>query len=241
MEEPTPDKLSFPRAKRRSLVRSAAYRIQPTLRRAVGPQRLLQMLLQVERVAWRLAYEAAGRQYGATFHKGLALTPGTLKAWVPAGARVLDIGCGEGHHARVLADRVGSYLGIDNQPVCIVAAEAAPVPANAAFQIGDARELPTGEFDVVLLVHVLEHIDKPEDLLCEVARLAPTVIVEVPDFDRDILNRARLDLGIDFSSDDDHVREYTAETLEGQLEAAGWRVVDRCRSPMSVGALAERY
>jgi 2-polyprenyl-3-methyl-5-hydroxy-6-metoxy-1,4-benzoquinol methylase len=182
------------------------------------------MLLQIERVSWRLAYEPAGRRYGEAFHSGLALGPVTLARWVPEGARVLDIGCGTGLHARMLVNRVGTYLGIDNQEAAITTAAGRIHAPQVAFRVGDARALPSGEFDVVLLAHVLEHIDEPEALLWEVARLAPCVIVEVPDFEKDILNRVRLDLGVDFSSDDDHVREYTEELLDAQLSATGWSV-----------------
>jgi SAM-dependent methyltransferase len=126
----------------------------------------------------------------------------------------------------VLAPRVDSYLGIDFNEASIRAAKAFSPPSNVRFAVGDATELPEGQFDVAMLVHVLEHIDDPENLLRNLSRLAPTLIVEVPDFYRCGLNPVRLDVGVDFSSDDDHVREYTEALLRDQLERAGEVVRD---------------
>jgi SAM-dependent methyltransferase len=238
--EPTADSLSFPRRKRRSALRSVAYRSQPLLRKGFGTDRALRMLLNVERVAWRLAYETAGKQYGESFHnESLALTPTRLADWVPSQATVLDIGCGSGRIARELAARAQSVLGIDYDEAAIRAAQMIEHPPHVRFEVGDAHELdPETKYDVVMLVHVLEHIDDPHDLLASIGRLAPTLIVEVPAFDRCVLNPVRLDLGLDFSSDDDHVREYTKQLLSEQLEAAAWTVTEWARSPMSFAALA---
>ena len=211
------------------------------LRKALGLDRSLRLLLEMERISWRLAYEAAGTKYGETFHnEGLALTPAILGEWVPANANVLDVGCRSGRLGRVLAHQVKSYLGIDIDATSVSAAQAVEHPPHVRFAVGDATELPAGQFDVVLLVHVLEHIDEPAQLLRNLAQLADTLIIEVPDFDRCVLNSVRLDLGMDFSSDDDHVCEYTEALLRDQLKATGWEAVEWARSPMSFAALGHR-
>ena len=196
------------------------------------------MLLDAEQVTWRLAFEAAGKRCGDVFYEDLALNPAILSEWVPPGARVLDVGCGHGYFGRILADRLQSYFGIDINPNSVRIERQAPLPAHVRFEVGDARELPEMEFELVLLVHVLEHLDDPIALLRVAARLASIAIIEVPDFDRCILNPVRLDLGIDFSSDADHVREYTGELLNVQLEATGWHATARTRTPISIVVLA---
>jgi hypothetical protein len=75
---------------------------------------------------------------------------------------------------------------------------------------------------VALLSNVLEHVDDPDLLLRQVRRLAHTVIVQVPDFEADMVNRLRLKLGRPFYSDGDHVREYTVTMLRAHLERNGW-------------------
>ncbi|MCA1697162.1 MAG: class I SAM-dependent methyltransferase, partial [Actinobacteria bacterium] len=78
--------------------------------------------------------------------------------------------------------------------------------------------------DAVLLVHVLEHIEDPVQLLRDLHRTSECLLVEVPDFDSDALNQARLALGLEFSSDADHVREYTEASIRELLGDTGWQV-----------------
>lgn len=216
-------------------MRSLAFRSQPLLRMAIGRERNLRVLLGVERTAWRLAFEAAGARYGESFYnETLALTPGVLRDWVLDGTRVLDVGCGTGRLGRVLADRVQDYLGIDRNESQIQIARALSTQENLRFIVGDARELPPDNTDVAILSHVLEHIDEPVELLRDLARMAHTLVIEVPDFARCPLNRARLDLEMDFSTDDDHVREYTHESLQDQLQEAGWRIAAWAPRPLAV-------
>lgn len=220
-----------------------AYRAQPLLRKAIGADNTLKVLLNIERVAWRIAFEAAHIKHGdAFFNSSVATTPEILAMWVPAQADLLDIGCGHGRLERVLADSTHSMLGIDYDEPAIRRARATGHPPHIRFEVADARNLGSeSRYDIVTLIHVLEHIDDPNDLLTTIAKLAPTVIVEVPDFDRCVLNPVRRDLGLDFSTDDDHVREYTQQFLQDQLEAAGWTITDWARGPMSIAALAIRY
>jgi len=233
--------LSFARAKPRSPLLSLMFRSTPLVRRLIGPERTLRMLLQIERASWRLAYEAASQRSGEAFmNRSLAIRREQLDQWIPDGAAVLDIGCRDGRHGRLIADRISRYLGIDRLPDVITRARSQPQPPNLYFEVGDARALPPGEFDVAIASHLIEHLDDPEGFLRDIGDRVPRLIVEVPDFDHDLLNAVRLEVGVDFSSDDDHVREYTADLLGQQLAAAGWKVVDRARSPISIAALAVR-
>lgn len=228
--------LSFARAKRRSVLRSVAHRAQSPLRKVFGLDLVLRSLLNVERVTWRLAYENAGVKFGEDFHNAALAVE---LEWLPAGSTVLDIGCGTGRVARLLANRAGHITGIDYDAKSIETAQQR-CPPNVRFEVGDARELPDDSYDAVLLTHVLEHLDDPVAVLSDVARHAPVLIVEVPAFNRDALNWARLRLGLDFSSDDDHVREYTPELLAEQLDAAGWKVEAMACSSLAVAAVAHR-
>jgi len=134
--------LTFPRVKRRSIARSLAFRSQPLLRRALGTDRTLRLLLGVERTSWRLAFEAAGMKYGEAFYnESPPLTPDVLRAWVPEGSRVLDLGCGIGRLGRLLAQRVDSYVGIDLNEASIRIAQSLAHPPHVRFAIGDARSL----------------------------------------------------------------------------------------------------
>lgn len=74
-------------------------------------------------------------------------------AGLQPGARVLDVGCGDGAHALALAQRGFSVTGVDVVPTQIARAEHARemVGANVSFLQGDMRNLPvTGPFDAIV-------------------------------------------------------------------------------------------
>jgi ubiquinone/menaquinone biosynthesis C-methylase UbiE len=98
---------------------------------------------------------------------------------VRAGDHVLDVGCGLGHEARRLAERVGPQgrvTGIDANPVMIAEARqrAAGLPLPIAFEVGDAHhvDLPDNTFDLCRTERVLRYLASPETAVGEMARLA---------------------------------------------------------------------
>lgn len=80
-----------------------------------------------------------------------------------AGRRILDVGCGRGALAQVLASRGAQVAGIDPAAGAIEAARAA-VP-EARFDVGGAEQLPYpgGSFDGVLLLNSFHHV--PQGLM----------------------------------------------------------------------------
>jgi len=88
--------------------------------------------------------------------------------------RVLDVGCGDGAVAAVLAPRSRSITCIDSSERMVAAAaeRLAKVP-NADVRGADMHELPFDDssFDQVLLLNVLVHSDKPARAIEEAARV----------------------------------------------------------------------
>lgn len=74
----------------------------------------------------------------------------------PAGARILDVPCGQGRHARLLAAAGYRVDGVDYSRYLLEEARRAPPAASAGrlrFHRGDMRALPatwTGRFDAVI-------------------------------------------------------------------------------------------
>lgn len=84
---------------------------------------------------------------------------------------VLDVGCGAGDNARILARHGWSVFGITLSP----AEQAAAAPVCSKVWVHDLeRGLPdevAGPYDLVLLSHVLEHLRNPDTLLCQIHRI----------------------------------------------------------------------
>jgi 2-polyprenyl-3-methyl-5-hydroxy-6-metoxy-1,4-benzoquinol methylase len=83
------------------------------------------------------------------------------------GRRVLDVGCGEGYGADMLADTAGEVVGVDYSPAAIAHARAKYDRAGLRFAVADATSLPesVGGFDLVVCFEVIEHLDDPRPLV----------------------------------------------------------------------------
>jgi ubiquinone/menaquinone biosynthesis C-methylase UbiE len=107
---------------------------------------------------------------------------------LPAGARVLDVGCGTGVLTRRLCARPGvaSVVGVDVAPVLLDRARALCDAPNVEFVEGDATALPFGarEFDAVVLDSTLSHVPRAGRVVADAARvLRPGGLLAVFDGD----------------------------------------------------------
>lgn len=104
------------------------------------------------------------------------------------GRRVLDAGCGTGYGAEMLR-RAGAaeVVGVDiAEPVLAFARRETD---GVEFEVADLRSLPFGDgrFDLVACFEALEHVDDPDAVLDELARvLAPggLLVISSPNRDR---------------------------------------------------------
>lgn len=100
-------------------------------------------------------------------------------------ARILDIGCGPGQFAEHLIQRCPSieYTGLDFSKVAINAAKRRC--PSATFIEADAFHpdlLGKGEYDLVLMLELLEHVENDLALLNRIP-VGKTVMFSVPNFD----------------------------------------------------------
>ncbi len=94
---------------------------------------------------------------------------------LPAGARVLDVGCGPGSLARALATAGHSVVGADRDRDMVTRAQALAYQINnprPAFIVADILRLPVGAaaFDVVLGANVVFLVSDPLQALREMTR-----------------------------------------------------------------------
>ena len=148
------------------------------------------------------------------------------------GDRVLDIGCGLGFVARAIAKArpAAKVLGVDIDAANIAGALRGDNPPNLEFREADATQrLPEGEFDVVVLSNVLEHLDERPAFIRRVveATQAHVVLIRVPLFERDWRLPMRRELGIDYFSDPTHRIEHTLAEFAAEIAEGGLVLVEQ--------------
>ena len=144
---------------------------------------------------------------------------------------VLDLGCGFGTITHNLSLIAGKVVGVDRNPFAIESARRHYVRDNLCFVEDDAMNYlnTSGEkFDVLVLTHVLEHIDDPKEFLASYSGRFRRIFIEVPDFDRNNLNHFRLDLNLaQIYTDEDHVTEFDRDEFISLIDDLGLKVLDK--------------
>ena len=86
--------------------------------------------------------------------------------------RVLELGCGAGYSAVYLRGMYSQYVGVDYAENLIRYARRHNASPHAAFHNVNIRDYtPKEAFDVVFMVGVLHHLDRPHDMVRHIASL----------------------------------------------------------------------
>ena len=101
---------------------------------------------------------------------------------VPAGTRVLDVGCGDGELMVALGDK-----GVDARGLEIDAANVTTAIARGQSVVqGDANrdlaDYPDNAFDYAILSQTLQTTERPDRVVDELLRIAPRAFVSFPNF-----------------------------------------------------------
>ena len=135
---------------------------------------------------------------------------------LPAGARVLDAGCGSGRTLQELVD-YGTVSGIELNSDAATLARGREL---GDVQVGRLEELPWDDatFDLITCLDVIEHV--PDDVaalveLWRVCRPGGWLLVTVPAYQA---------LWSRHDEANHHYRRYSRSMLRGAAGAAGWKV-----------------
>lgn len=106
-----------------------------------------------------------------------------VRAWLPAKADVLEVGCGTGTTALKLADAACHITAIDYAQGMIDIADAKPAPDNVTFLTAtpDDPALPDASYDAVMafsLLHLLPDLDSGLDQMRAKLRPGGLLIVK---------------------------------------------------------------
>ncbi len=91
---------------------------------------------------------------------------------LPAEARILDVGCGDGFHLRLLGEygnKTWSLEGVDLDRRAVEAAERSGITVH--YGSVDELDLPEDHYDLIFMIQTIEHVERPDVVLRSVYRL----------------------------------------------------------------------
>jgi methionine biosynthesis protein MetW len=155
--------------------------------------------------------------------------------WIAPGARILDLGCGDGsllaHLAKTRGVR-GYGLEIDakNVATCI-AAGVSVIQADIDDGLPDFAD---ASFDYVVMTEALQALVRPDKVLAEMLRVGKRAIVTFPNFGhwrvRWSLLRGRMPLTPTLPSqwyDTQNIHLCTLDDFEALCAKSGWTITER--------------
>lgn len=106
-----------------------------------------------------------------------------IAAQVPAGARVLDIGSGDGTLMAALRDtKQTDVRGLEIDPANVAAAMELGLAVVQGDADRDLADYPDDSFDIAILSQTLQTSHRPDRIIDQLLRIAPRAFVSFPNF-----------------------------------------------------------
>jgi len=137
--------------------------------------------------------------------------------------KVLEVGAGDGSILKLLADQnfAPEYTAVEISDSGVEHIKARNIPGLESVQLFDGYHLPFDDnsFDLIILSHVLEHVEHERLLLRELKRVAQYSVIEVPrDYKAGVDNKIKHFLAYG------HINIYTPTSLRYLLRTEGFEV-----------------
>ena len=195
--------------------------------------------LLCECAACGLQYFSPARAGDGGFYEALASAARYYSAWkwefdwvcarLPAGAAVLDVGCGAGDFLAAAAQRGCRPAGIEQSAVAAARARARGFPV-AEEPLADFSRGHRGAFDAVCLFHVLEHLETLRPFLPDLLdclRPGGSLFVSLPDRDRTFRRPFE---PLDFPPH--HLTRWSSRQIERLAASLGLRLAEMAGEPV---------
>lgn len=220
--------IKLSRKKSRSLLLTSIYRLQKLL--PLTQKAKLKLYLNLEWIFNMLAHEMSFKHYSSKTHPVRVFSKKFILTHVNINHVVLDVGCSTGDLSQIISEHAKEVVGIDYDYNKIGIAKQKHKKNNLTFLHGEALEfLNTSkkQFDVLVLSHILEHLDDPKSFLLNFKDHFKCIYIELPDFDRYYLNHYRKELNLNLIySDSDHISEFDREDLRILLKECQLKILD---------------
>jgi len=138
--------------------------------------------------------------------------------------KVLEVGAGDGSILKYLSEQdfAPEYHAVEISDSGVQYIQSRQINNLKSVQLFDGYHLPFGDdnFDLIILSHVLEHVEHERLLLREIKRVAKMCVIEVP---RDY--KANVDSRIKHFLAYGHINVYTPTSLRYLLRTEGFEVL----------------
>ena len=220
--------LKLNRTKKKHFLLSFLYRINKLV--PLNSKRKLKLLLDLEWIFYRLASEESAKIFPYENHPSYLYSKKFLLKKITKDYAVLEIGCASGGISNYIANKAKKVIGIDYDDKRISQAKRLYKKSNLEFVNGEASKYLKNNnenFDVLILSHILEHLDNPKDFILKFKGFFKFIYIEIPDFDKTFLNQYRLKVSNELIySDSDHVNEFDREEIKKLVADAGLKILN---------------
>lgn len=221
--------LHLKRNKKRIFLLSIIYRFSKLLF-MFSSKKKLNLYLNLEWIFDRLAHEESFKNFHYDKHPLRIYSLEFIQKQISPSDNVLDLGCNLGEISNKIAEFSNRVVGVDYDNNLITIAKTKFNKPNLNFICTDAfsyLEKTTEKFDVIILSHILEHIENPELFLKKCIPYTKKIFIELPDYDKTYLNYYRAVINNELNyTDEDHIWEFDRAELFSLLNVVDLKVID---------------